>query len=151
MENLIDEKVAEGKLSLDNVMSIRFTRTIRNIMVPACIVGGGVLIIIFSTKKKISMDTLGSLDSVVGLTKSAISESSAASSPVESSDSTMSFSKITIMSCTEATLWAPIVVALSINLFAHGVLWLQNSTVGTVTLNTDNAETKPIKLNRWGD
>ncbi|KAJ9118397.1 hypothetical protein QFC24_006226 [Naganishia onofrii] len=40
MDYLIDEKVAEGKLSLDNVMSIR-------------------------TKTKISMDTLGSLDSVI--------------------------------------------------------------------------------------
>ncbi|KAJ9110409.1 hypothetical protein QFC22_006731 [Naganishia vaughanmartiniae] len=75
------------------------------------------------------MDNLDSIGSIAGLAKSTVAEPSSASTSATPSNS-VSLSKITIMHCTEGTLWAPVSAALFINIFGHGVLWFQNRNLG---------------------
>ncbi|KAJ9105598.1 hypothetical protein QFC19_003580 [Naganishia cerealis] len=95
-------------------------------MVLACLVGGGVLTTTYFTRKMITIEGLDSLAFLAGEPKAVATATLRSRSVVPSENATVSFSKITIMYCTEKTLWAPIVVALGINIFAHAGMWYQN-------------------------
>ena len=124
---LIQQHTGPGELSFDNIMQLRFSRTMRNLLVPLAFVSSMILLCVYYSGV-FGMESFSVLSDLVN--NGAVATASKISSATVFRNSTSptqigSFARLTIEHCPEPVLWAPILVALSINVLAHAGLWYQ--------------------------
>ena len=147
---LIQQHTGPGELSFDNIMQLRFSRTMRNLLVPLAFVSSvGLLCVYYSGV--FGLESFEVLSDLVnhGAAETA-SRISSGTDLNKSTNSTQigSFARLTIEHCPEPVLWAPILIALSINLLAHIGLLYQCRNVGLLlsrirTSNSESAHAEP--------
>jgi hypothetical protein len=137
-KGLIQQLTGPGELSFDNIMELRFSRTVRNLMVPLAFASSIILLCVYFSGV-IGLNSFAVLTSLYseGASATASKLSSATDSIKSTNNSTQigSFARLTIEHCPENVLWAPVVVALMINVLAHLGLWYQCARVSTCAIS----------------
>jgi hypothetical protein len=133
-KGLIQQLTGPGELSFDNIMQLRFSRTVRNLTVPLAFASSIVLLCVYYSGV-VGWDSFAVLTSLYseGASATASRLSSTTNSIKSTKDSSQigSFARLTIEHCPENALWAPILVSLGINVVAHFGLWYQSARVST--------------------
>jgi hypothetical protein len=129
---LIQTYGRSGALSFDNIMQIRFSRTVRNILGPGALVTSITLLFAYNSSimNKSGAEIVGAVTDYSAEKISSITGNS--SKATKLSGIMAPLTQLTIQHCAEKTLWYPILTAIAINAFAHGILVLQSRRVSAV-------------------
>jgi hypothetical protein len=136
ISNLIETYGQSGALSFDNIMQIRYTRAIRNILGPGALVASIALLFIYNSAimNNSNADVVSTMANVGAKALASLSGSSRSGSSSEDvlTGKWAPITHLTIEYCSEATLKYPIGFALAINAFAHTLLVLYSKKVRAV-------------------
>ncbi|KAI5449857.1 hypothetical protein NCC49_003973 [Naganishia albida] len=136
ISTLIQTYGKSGALSFDNIMQIRFTRAVRNILSPGALVASIALLIIYNSAimNKSSAEVVSMMADVGSdalSTLAGTSKSGSGNDRNQRPGTLAPLTQLTIEYCSEETLKYPIAFALAINAFAHAMLVLYSRRLVT--------------------